>query len=103
MKQSKLRRKRVFRYAILYFVMLIVFLGLIIAPNFAGSAIPKSLTDMLNANDMRLVQPANQDKKDNTRGETPTGRRAADYSGVGTKITIGTPTETSTSQKIRLF
>lgn len=32
MKQSKLRRRRVIRYAILYFVMLVLFVVLVVAP-----------------------------------------------------------------------
>merc|ERR1711981_265835 len=36
MKQSKLRKRRVWRYAVLYFVMLVVFIVLIVAPIVAG-------------------------------------------------------------------
>jgi len=82
MKQSKLRRKRVFRYAILYFVMLIVFVGLIVAPIVAGKNIPSSITGSLDST--HLVQPNNQDN-DDTIGRTETGVRAPGYSGAGLK------------------
>jgi 1,3-beta-glucan synthase len=41
MKQSKLRRRRVIRYAILYFVLLIVFVALLVGP----VAVRKTLGD----------------------------------------------------------
>lgn len=70
MKQTKLRRKRVFRYAVLYFILLIVFVGLIVAPTVAGPMIgeevfPEALSDF------KLVQPSNQDNNDTTA--EPTG------------------------------
>ncbi|KEZ45482.1 1,3-beta-glucan synthase component FKS1 [Scedosporium apiospermum] len=68
MKQTKLRRRRVIRYAILYFVMLVVILGLIVGPTVAGSKITTNLS-MLK--DLKLVQPVNQNNN-NTSAE-PTG------------------------------
>lgn len=70
MKQTKLRRKRVFRYAVLYFVLLIIFVALIVAPTVAGpmmqdGAWPKALEDY------KLVQPTGQDNNDTTT--EPTG------------------------------
>ncbi|KXX82404.1 hypothetical protein MMYC01_201347 [Madurella mycetomatis] len=81
MKQTKLRRRRVIRYAVLYFVMLVVFLALIVGPIVAGRYVPASLFDPLA--DTGLVQPTDLDNND-TRGRTPTGTRATDYSGVWT-------------------
>lgn len=69
MKQTKLRRRRVFRYAILYFVMLIVFVGLIVGPVVAGDKIPTDSISILN--DLDLMQPAGQDNNDTTA--EPTG------------------------------
>ncbi|ORY60728.1 1,3-beta-glucan synthase component-domain-containing protein [Pseudomassariella vexata] len=89
MKQSKLRRRRVFRYAVLYFVMLVVFVGLIVGPIVAGSKVPSSLTSSIP---MNLLQPTGQDN-DNTRNDTSTGTGAADYSGVGTKATATATTD----------
>lgn len=77
MKQSKLRRRRVFRYAILYFVMLVVFVGLIVGPIVAGKNIPK--LDLLDSTN--LMQPTGQDK-DDTNGRTETGTGRPNYSGA---------------------
>ncbi|KAK3376613.1 glycosyltransferase family 48 protein [Lasiosphaeria ovina] len=69
MKQSKLRRRRVFRFAVLYFVMLFVFVGMIVGPIVGAKpildALKKSIPD-------GLLQPTNQ-TNDNTNGTTPTG------------------------------
>jgi hypothetical protein len=97
MKQSKLRRRRVFRYAILYFVLLVVFVGIIVAPSLLGQKITKSASVAL-INDLKLMQPNNQDH-DNTRGDLETGVKRPGYDGVGTasKTTAATPAETDTS------
>ncbi|KAJ2896588.1 beta-glucan synthase component gls1 [Zalerion maritima] len=88
MKQSKLRRKRVFRYAVLYFVMLVVFVGLIVGPVVAGRFIPESLT---NSIPMDLYQPTSF-SNDDTNGSSLTGTGAADYSGY-----LATATDLSAS------
>lgn len=55
MKQSKLRRRRVIRYAILYFAMLILFVVLVVAPlvvrnlNIKLPTIPQNLMQPLDA------------------------------------------------------
>ena len=54
MKQSKLRRRRVIRFAILYFIMLALFVGLIVGPIVAKDKIPPSLTNLVP---MNLLQP----------------------------------------------
>lgn len=106
MKQSKLRRKRVFRYAILYFVMLIVFVALIVGPIVAGKQIPASVTDSLSSTD--LVQPTGQDN-DDTMGRRETGVRAPGYSGPGLKTMTATAdsdpeaTSASSNDRLRLF
>ncbi|KAI0023921.1 family 48 glycosyltransferase [Xylariomycetidae sp. FL0641] len=82
LKQSKLRRRRVIRYAILYFTLLIVFLALIIGPVVAGKAIDTS--DIIDNSKLPfpLLQPAHQNK-DNTLNHTQTGTGSAGYSGPG--------------------
>ncbi|KAM3088935.1 1,3-beta-D-glucan synthase [Clarireedia jacksonii] len=72
MKQSKLRKRRVWRYAVLYFVMLIVFLALLVGPLVAGKMI---LTDsLINSIPMKLMQPIHQNNNDTlNRTETGTG------------------------------
>ena len=79
MKQTKLRRRRVIRYAILYFVLLVVILALIIGPAVAGKYIPTFNLSLLSDN--HLVQPTGLDN-DDTRGRTPTGTGAIPYTGV---------------------
>jgi 1,3-beta-glucan synthase len=73
LKQTKLRKRRVVRYAILYFFMLIVFVLIVAGPLVAhrfvdtssiGSSIP-----------MNLLQPTQFDNND-TRGELHTGTGA---------------------------
>lgn len=80
MKQSKLRRRRVFRYAVLYFVMLVVFLGMIVGPIVAGKNVPvDSLSSAVK--DFNLFQPTGQDN-DDTSGRTMTGTGRDGYSGA---------------------
>jgi 1,3-beta-glucan synthase len=112
MKQSKLRRRRVVRYAILYFTMLVVFLALIVGPIVAGKQIPKGTLDIaaLNNKDYPLLQPTGQNN-DDTRGHTETGTKAPGYTGVGTstmsqfisKATDSSSSVTSAPAKLRLF
>lgn len=84
MKQSKLRKRRVWRYAVLYFIMLIIFLALIIGPIVAGSMI---LSDSLESSiPMHLFQPQGLDNN-NTMNETQTGTGAI-ASSTGSKIKL---------------
>ncbi len=79
MKQTKLRRRRVIRYAILYFVLLVVILALIIGPAVAGKYIPTFNLSLLSDN--HLVQPTGLDN-DDTQGRNATGTGAVPYTGV---------------------
>ncbi|KAI6779454.1 glucan synthase component-like protein [Emericellopsis cladophorae] len=87
MKQSKLRRRRVIRFAIMYYAMLVLFLALVVGPAVAGpKLVPKNaVSDVINGifPDLRLVQPNGQDH-DNTNSTmlTGTGRVDPPYSGV---------------------
>jgi 1,3-beta-glucan synthase len=80
MKQTKLRRRRVVRYAILYFVLVLLILALIVAPAVLLKIIPESVFDISMLEDFKLVQPTLDN--DDTRGKTPTGTGKAGYSGV---------------------
>lgn len=101
LKQSKLRRKRVFRYAVLYFALLILFLILIVGPSIAGKYVPSSVTSSLSS--LNLVQPTGQDNND-TIGTTQTGTGAASYSGALQTMTSSSASSSSTAAaKIRLF
>lgn len=67
LKQTKLRKRRVVRYAILYFVLLVVFLAIIVGPIVAG----KQLKLDVNV-PMELLQPTGFSNNDTT--DTPTGK-----------------------------
>jgi len=58
-KQSRLRRRRVIRYAILYFVLLILFVVL-----FVGPVIVRRFVTGLPSVPMDLMQPTGQDNND---------------------------------------
>ncbi|KLJ10244.1 1,3-beta-glucan synthase component FKS1 [Blastomyces silverae] len=69
LKQSKLRKRRVIRFAILYFFMLVIFLGLIVGPVVAGPRIGEiALPGLIN--DLSLLQPTGQDINDTTTSLT---------------------------------
>ncbi|KAL2024990.1 hypothetical protein VTK56DRAFT_3689 [Thermocarpiscus australiensis] len=99
MKQTKLRRRRVIRYAILYFVMLVVFVALIVGPVVAGKFVPSSVFKSLSSTN--LVQPTGLDNND-TRGRTPTGTDSPSYSGVFTRTSTSAAAQ-ATSGSDRLM
>jgi 1,3-beta-glucan synthase len=80
MKQTKLRRRRVVRYAILYFILVLLMLALMVAPALLIKIIPKSLFEMEILQDFQLVQPTLNN--DDTRGKFQTGTANPSYSGV---------------------
>ncbi|KAI1771583.1 glycosyltransferase family 48 protein [Hypoxylon cercidicola] len=107
MKQSKLRKRRVIRYAVLYFVMLIVFLALIVGPAVAGKMIPASLSKNISSKlPFPLAQPSGQDI-DDTRNRTQTGTGRNGYSGPGlasmTTAAAATATGSSNSDDTKKF
>ncbi|KAI2634572.1 1,3-beta-glucan synthase component FKS1 [Xylaria nigripes] len=84
MKQSKLRRRRVIRYAVLYFSLLIVFVALLVGPAVGGKMIlTDSIKKDLNFGSFVLLQPDNWKDRDNTRNQTQTGTGSPGYSGPG--------------------
>lgn len=107
MKQSKLRRRRVVRYAILYFVMLVVMLALIVGPVIAGQKLPASVTkDISDMLPFPLAQPGASQEHDNTQNRTETGTGRPGYSGPGlasmtTAATSAKATDDSDSKKFR--
>jgi 1,3-beta-glucan synthase len=94
MKQSKLRKRRVFRYAALYFIMFVVALALLVGPIVAGAQIlsgTKSFTD--NPKSIQyLYQPVGLNNND-TKNRTETG------TGAG----VSASSAASATAKIRLF
>uniref|UniRef100_A0A8H7KDC0 1,3-beta-glucan synthase n=1 Tax=Bionectria ochroleuca TaxID=29856 RepID=A0A8H7KDC0_BIOOC len=88
MKRSKLRKRRVVRFAIVYFFFLLLGIGLILAPLLAGKYIPASISNIFeDVAGFRLLQPHSQDN-DNTNGTQQTGTGMAGYTGAG--FTSGT-------------
>ena len=81
------------RYAILYFILLVIFVALIVGPIVAGKHIPEDTLERVNLKDMILKQPnwtlGRHGDNDDTRERLETGTKATDYSG------IWTPTSTS--------
>lgn len=90
-----------FRYAVLYFALLLLFLILIVGPSLVGKYVPSSITDSLSS--LNVVQPTGQDNND-TIGNTQTGTGAASYSGALQTMTTASASSTGTAAaKIRLF
>jgi len=67
LKQSKLRKRRVVRYAILYFSMFVLFLVLIVGP-----VIVKKFMDIPTINILDLQQPTNWNNNDTSASDTGT-------------------------------
>ncbi|KAF7912369.1 uncharacterized protein EAF01_001390 [Botrytis porri] len=96
MKQSKLRKRRVWRYAVIYFVLFVVFLALLIGPLIAGKMIlSDSLTSKIPFN---LYQPTGQNNND-TRGYNETGTGCVTCSGASATASASS----TAAAKIRLF
>lgn len=78
MKQSKLRTRRVVRYAILYFVLLVLFLALLAGPaiivSFVKDMPPKAITNVKFLSDSGLIQPAGYDNNNTNFEHTGTRR-----------------------------
>jgi len=91
MKQSRLRRKRVIRYSLLYFLLLAVMVGLIVGPIVAGPMLPKDIGNTVNGFGFALFQPNKQDN-DDTLGTKQTGTGMPGYSGAGLTMTTATAT-----------
>jgi 1,3-beta-glucan synthase len=95
MKQSKLRKRRVWRYAVLYFVLLILFVAMLVGPIVAGSKIlGAGLTGHIPLN---LYQPVGLHNND-TRNRTETGTGALGSGGAS-----ATASATGGAKMIKLF
>ncbi|KAJ9148570.1 Glycosyltransferase family 48 protein [Pleurostoma richardsiae] len=101
MKQSKLRRRRVVRYAILYFVLLVIFVALIAAPLIAGKNLNLNLQIL---SDQHLIQPTGLNN-DDTDGHSQTGTGMVGYTGAYTSSTTATSAAetTGSNNRIRLL
>lgn len=100
MKQSKLRRRRVIRFAIVYFVLLVVFVALVAGPVFAGKAgITATLKKAIGTpGGMQLFQDPKV--KQNNTAYTQTGTGAGDGPPGGGAASTG---DSSDFRKIKLF
>jgi 1,3-beta-glucan synthase len=86
LKQSRLRKRRVIRFAILYFLMLIIFLALLIAPLIVGRFLGN-----LPEIPLKLVQPTglpNNDTTDLETGTAASGGSAAAETGSASLDTL---------------
>ncbi|KAK7417280.1 1,3-beta-D-glucan synthase [Neonectria punicea] len=103
-KQSKLRQRRVVRWVVIYFLILVVFLGLIVAPAVAGKYIPSSVFSLFeDLAGFHLLQPNGQDRN-NTNGTQQTGTGMAGYTGAGLDTsTLSSGSTATAGGKIRLF
>ena len=72
LKQSKLRKRRVIRFAILYFLMLIIFVALLVGPLVAGKFLHK-----LPKIPLQLLQPTGLNNNDTSASETGSKSAAA--------------------------
>ncbi|CAI6338870.1 unnamed protein product [Periconia digitata] len=74
LKQTKLRRRRVIRYAILYFFMLFIFLVLLVGPvlvkNFNIIQIDSIFSSSMRTSLMDLIQPTSANNNDTSSGVT---------------------------------
>ena len=78
LKQSKLRKRRVVRYAILYFLMFFLFLILMVGPAIAGKYVGSSVTSGLdNSGILYLLQPTDWNNNDTTNKHTGTATQKA--------------------------
>lgn len=68
LKQTKLRKRRVVRYAILYFSLFFIFIALIVGPIVASKFVDTGSIDL----PMNLIQPNNWNNNDTTSSETGT-------------------------------
>jgi len=84
LKQSKLRKRRVIRFAILYFIMLIIFVALIVGPIVAGKFFGK-----LPKIPMDLLQPTGQNNNDTSNSQTGTGLPAGAAAATTSAFSFG--------------
>lgn len=83
LKQTKLRKRRVIRYAILYFVLLVVFLVLIVGPIIVGQ---KFKFDFPMTLPMEILQPTgynNNDTSSSVTGRCVNGMKCPEWNPAG--------------------
>jgi 1,3-beta-glucan synthase len=83
LKQTKLRKRRVVRYAILYFILLVVFVALIAGPIVAG----RFLTSLPSI-PMELLQPTGLNHNDTSGSATGTAEAGAAATSVAARFRV---------------
>ena len=75
LKQTKLRKRRVVRYAILYFTLFVLFMVLLIAPAVIGNLglLDSTFESMQGDSLMYLMQPNNWNNNDTSSSKTGSG------------------------------
>jgi len=97
MKQSKLRKRRVWRYAVLYFLLLVLFVALLAGPIVAGKKVLKP--DLIKQIPQQLFQPIGLNNND-TRYRNETGTNPA---AQASETQTGATTSESGAARIKLF
>lgn len=98
------------RYAILYFILLIIFVALIVGPIVAGKQLGDGTLDFANldlgGSKMYLRQPllklGRYGDNDDTRGRLETGTKMVGYSGVWTPTTTSDYAEATSNAERRM-
>lgn len=101
LKQSKLRRRRVIRYAILYFTMFILFIVLIVGPIMA-SKYAKGLGKILPSS-LDLMQPTGLHNNDTSDKVTGTAIQGAGKTAAADTNTGAAATQTGNTNARRMF
>jgi 1,3-beta-glucan synthase len=75
LKQTKLRKRRVVRYAILYFTLFILFMVLLIAPAVIGNLglLDTTFKSLYGSDFQYLMQPSDWNNNDTTSSKTGSG------------------------------
>jgi 1,3-beta-glucan synthase len=75
LKQTKLRKRRVVRYAILYFTLFVLFMVLLIAPAVIGNLglLDSTFKSLYGKDFMYLMQPSDWNNNDTTSSKTGSG------------------------------
>lgn len=96
LKQTKLRKRRVTRYAILYFTMFILFMALTIAPALLGNQLTAKMSP-ITLGDMILSQPTNWNNNDTSGFQTGTGNATNDQATATDSSSGASATDSSSS------
>ncbi|KAF2444009.1 glycosyltransferase family 48 protein [Karstenula rhodostoma CBS 690.94] len=98
LKQTKLRKRRVIRYAILYFVLLVIFIALVVGPVVAGKFLKMDIDIPMD-----LLQPTGLNNNDTTTKVTGSCVNGMQCPGPGGDDETAEPTSTDSADKFRRF